>query len=97
LPLCYLWQGIRLPDVLSSRKYDRIKKGATMNTEKYKVTVIATRKFKNVTLKKFYRKGQVINKIMSEKRMYWFLLQMTNEEYRAEQPYRLVSVESVSI
>ena len=67
------------------------------NTEKYKITVIATRKFKNVKLKKFYIKGQVINKIISEEKMYWFLLQMTNNEYRESQPYHLISVESVSI
>jgi len=68
-----------------------------MNTEKYKITVIATRKFLNCKQKKYYRKGQVINKIVSEKNMYWFLLQMTNNEYRESQPYHLISVESVSI
>jgi len=68
-----------------------------MNTEKYNITVIATRKFKNVETKKFYQKGNVLSRIMSEKRMYWFLLQMTNTEYRESQPYHLISVESISI
>jgi len=66
-------------------------------TEKYKVTVIATRNFKNVKTKKSYQKGNVLIRIMSEKRMYWFLLQMTNNEHRESQPYHLISVESLLI